>query len=147
MSTAYGFECKPGVTTFEGLPERIILLKTGLEVEFDVYRDDTDFRDMYTIWEEIVDEGKTYPQDTTTEESFRGYFLSHNCFVFRLVDTSRTIGGFYIKPNFPGRSAHLANCGLAVKMEYRSHGLGHYMMERVIKYAKLIGYEALYTNL
>ncbi|XP_054164658.1 uncharacterized protein LOC128962308 [Oppia nitens] len=152
MSSAYG-SAETGSRVqqqqeFDGLPEQLVLEKTGLQVVFDVYRDEQDFADMYVIWQEIIAEGQTYPQDTATEQSFRQYFFSHHSFVFRLATSGQTIGGFYIKPNFPGRSAHLANVGLAIKMDYRSHGLGSYMMERVVKYGKLIGsYEALYTNL
>lgn len=147
MTTAYNFDAKEIRNTFDDLPENVIIGRIGDRVVFDVYREELDFKSMYEIFEEIIEEGQTYPQDTVDEKSFRQYFLSHNCFVFRLAGCNKAIAGFYIKPNFPGRSSHLANIGLAIKAEYRGRGLGKIMMPRVAKYAKIIGYEGLYTNL
>ncbi len=146
MTTAYNFDPKER-KTFDNLPENVIIARTAEKFIFDVYREELDFPSLYELFKEIIDEGQTYPQDKIDEKSFRQYFLSHDCFVFRLQETNKTVGGFYIKPNFPGRSAHLANIGLAIKLEYRGRGLGKVMMPRIIKYGKLIGYEALYTNL
>lgn len=147
MSTAYNLEPKNTFEPQDDLPENIIIARTAEKVVFDVYREELDFQSLYHLFKEIIDEGQTYPQDEIDEKSFRQYFLSHNCFVFRLQESNKTIAGFYIKPNFPGRSSHLANTGLAVSSEYRGRGLGKIMMPRIVKYAKIIGYEALYTNL
>lgn len=147
MSTAYNFEPKNIRNTFDGLPENVIIARTAEKLVFDVYREELDFRSLYQLFKEIIDEGQAYPQDEIDEKSFRQYFLSHNCFVFRLQESNKTIAGFYIKPNFPGRSSHLANTGMAVSSEYRGRGLGKIMMPRIVNYAKIIGYEALYTNL
>lgn len=147
MSTAYNLEPKNTFEPKDGLPENIIIARTAEKVVFDVYREELDFQSLYHLFKEIIDEGQTYPQDEIDEKSFRQYFLSHNCFVFRLQESNKTIAGFYIKPNFPGRSSHLANTGLAVSSEYRGRGLGKIMIPRIVKYAKIIGYEALYTNL
>lgn len=147
MSIAYNFEAKNIRKTFDDLPENVIVARTAEKFVFDVYREDWDFRSLYQLFEEIIEEGQSYPQDEIDEKSFRQYFLSHNCFVFRLQESNETVAAFYIKPNFPGRCSHLANFGLAVKSKYRGRGLGKLMVPRVVKYAKIIGYEALYTNL
>lgn len=147
MTTAYHFEATNIRKTFDDLPENVISARTAEKFVFDVYREELDFVSLFEVLKEIIEEGQTYPQDTIDEKSFRQYFLSHNCFVFRVQETNKTVAGFYIKPNFPGRSSHLANFGLAIKSEYRGQGLGKLMVPRAIKYAKIIGYEALYTNL
>lgn len=147
MTTAYNFDTKNIRKTFDNLPENVITAQTAEKFIFDVYKEELDFQWLYELFKEIIDEGQTYPQDNIDEKSFRQYFLSHNCFVFRLQESNKTVAGFYIKPNFPGRSSHLANTGMAIKSEYRGRGLGKLMMPRIIKYAKIIGYQALYTNL
>ncbi|XP_037044418.1 N-acetyltransferase MPR1-like [Bradysia coprophila] len=147
MTTAYNFDAKDIRRTFDDLPENVISARTAEKFVFDVYREEIDYPLLFELFKEIVEEGQTYPQDTIDEKTFRQYFLSHNCFVFRLQESNKTVGGFYIKPNFPGRSSHLANFGMAIKSEYRGHGLGKLMVPRAIKYAKIVGYEALYTNL
>lgn len=146
MSTAYNFETKNIRKTFDNLPENVITARTAEKFIFDVFKE-SDFQSLYATFKEIIDEGQTYPQDNIDEQSFRQYFLSHNCFVFRLAESNTTVAAFYIKPNFPGRSSHLANFGMAIKSEYRGRGLGKLMVPRAINYAKIIGYEALYTNL
>lgn len=147
MSTAYNCEAKNIRKTFDDLPENVITPRSAEKFIFDVYREELDFPLLYQLVKEIIEEGQTYPIDEINEQGFRQYFLSHNCFVFREQESNKTVAGFYIKPNFPGRSSHLANFGLAIKKEYRGRGLGKLMVPRVIKYAKIIGYEALYTNL
>jgi L-amino acid N-acyltransferase YncA len=148
MTTAYAFDDKRDrPQSFDDLPESLTLKRTGESIVFDVYKEEMDSEGLYKIFEEVIVEGKTYPQDSTDRRSFSSYFLSHNCFVFRLSETNQTIAGFYLKPNFPGRSSHIANCGLIVRMDYRSKGLGDLMMERVVRMGRQLGYESLYTNL
>lgn len=147
MTTAYNLDTKGIRKTFDDLPEHVIIARTAETFIFDVYKEELDFPTLYELFKEIVEEGQTYPLDEIDEKSFRHYFLSHNCFVFRSQESSKTVAGFYIKPNFPGRSSHLANFGMAIKSEYRGRGLGKIMLPRIIKYGQIIGYEALYTNL
>lgn len=147
MTTAYNFDATDIRKSFDDLPENVISARTAEKFVFDVYREEFDYPSLFEVFQEIVEEGQTYPQDIINEKTFRQYFLSHNCFVFRLQESNKTVGGFYIKPNFPGRCAHLANFGMAIKSEYRGQGLGKLIVPRAIKYAKIIGYEALYTNL
>lgn len=147
MTTACNFDTKEVANIFDDLPENILIGKTGEKFVFDVYREELDFESLFALFEEIVQEGQTYPQDKLDEKSFRQYFLTHNCFVYRLPESKKTIAGFYIKPNFPGRSSHLANAGMAIKNEYRGRGIGKLMMPRIVKYAKIIGYEGIYFNL
>jgi len=60
---------------------------------------------LWRIFNDIIQEGLFYPQDHVhTLEEWQAYFLSYDCFC--VVDKNDTVmGGFYIKPNFPGRSS------------------------------------------
>lgn len=53
-------------------------------------------------------------------DAYRGYFLSHAAFVVRALEAGKDaqggispageiIGCFYVKPNYPGRCAHVCN--------------------------------------
>src|SRR5882757_6954451 len=123
MTSAYVVDAKKNVQ-LKSVPEELVLPKTKESVIFDLFNEENDFEGLYQIFENIIDEGQTYPQETTDRESFRAYFLSHHCFVFRLKDTKQVIAGIYIKPNFPGRASHIANGGLIVKKDQRGKGLG-----------------------
>jgi L-amino acid N-acyltransferase YncA len=130
--------------SFDDLPESLLLKRTGESIVFDVYNEQIDSEGLYKIFEEVIAEGKTYPQDSTDRQSFSSYFLSHNCFVFRLSQTNQTIAGFYLRPISPGaRTSHLSRCGFIVRMDYHSKGLGDLMMERVVRMGRRLGYSAI----
>ncbi|KAF7495699.1 hypothetical protein SSS_01707 [Sarcoptes scabiei] len=137
------------------------------EFILDCYNE-ADFDGLFEIFEEIIEDGQSYPQLTTDSKQFRQYFLSHHCFVINEIinenkisdpsssssSSSRSksnrknvVAGFYIKPNFPGRSSHLANYGLIVASKHRNLGLGKFMGKECIRLARLLGFKALYTNL
>ncbi|RWS19543.1 L-azetidine-2-carboxylic acid acetyltransferase-like protein, partial [Leptotrombidium deliense] len=144
MTTAYVLNAKKDIK-FEDLPE-IVTTKFGEKYVFDEFQE-KDFSGLCEIFKEVVEEGKSYPQDFCDESSFRAYFLSHNCFVVRKIDNEAVVAGIYIKPNFPGRSAHIANAGLVIKMDYRKKALGDILMEKWQSMGKRLGFEAAYSNL
>ncbi len=145
MTTARAFDDQRDRSqSFDDLPESLLLKRTGESIIFDVYNEQIDNEGLYKIFEEVIVEGKTYPHDSADRQSFSSYFLSHNCFVLRLSQTNQTIGGFFLKPNFPGtKTCHLANCGLIVRMDYRSKGLGDLTVERIVRMGRRLGYEAI----
>ena len=148
MSYANYSEVKGLPKTFADLPEDIVLGKTGETVELDIFREELDYKYVYDIFAEIIESGQCYPRDTFNDDIYRGYYLSFNPFVIRLSATKQTIACFYIKPTFgPGRASHVASFGLAASSAFRGRGLGYLMVEKVIKYAKMLGYEALYTTM
>lgn len=127
-----------------GLPVRRIL-GDGEVYLLDVWREE-DVDRLSQIFEDIVKGGQSYPQTTTSKGQFRDYFLSYYAFVVR-KENGDVAGSFYIKPNFPGRSSHLANYGLLVSPDFRGRGVGEFMVIECIRLARLVGFRALYTNL
>ncbi|XP_054152457.1 uncharacterized protein LOC128951233 [Oppia nitens] len=134
---------KPEIQNFDGLPQSIVLPKTGQTVIFDVYRPDKDFQDLYEIWWEVIDKGQSYLQYTTNEQEFQEVFVSKSCFVFRLMDNNKTIGAFHLKPSAPGRASHTGCYERIVHKDYRNIGLGGLMLDMVDIYAPLLGYKSL----
>ncbi|RWS01695.1 L-azetidine-2-carboxylic acid acetyltransferase-like protein [Dinothrombium tinctorium] len=145
MTTAYVLESKKKTINSSDVFEQL-KLKSGESVIFDVYREE-DFQSLYEIFVEVIEEGITYPQDTINENSFRGYFLSHYCFVVRSESDGHCLAGIYIKPNFPGRSSHIANGGLIVRKACRGKGLGDILMTKWLKLSSKLGFKAVYSNL
>ncbi|OTF73330.1 hypothetical protein BLA29_001039 [Euroglyphus maynei] len=154
MSSAYG-------NTNETIPivdrKRLSLpvfytSQKGLEYSLDTWQE-SDVDGLYKIFNDVIEEGQTYPQETINLDGFRQYFLSKYCFVIRPrlnssdCNFNSIAGGFYIKPNFPGRSSHLANYGLLVNRTYRQQGLANFMVEQCIRLARQLQFKALYTNL
>lgn len=116
-------------------------------IVFDFYKD-SEIRDLYELFLEIIKEGKSYPQTIPFSfEEFLNYFNPSNSKVLICKKNKEIIGGCYIKPNFPGRCSHIANCGYIVKKEYRGQKIGFYLGKCSIDIAKGLGYRSIIFNL
>lgn len=150
MSVAYKFDCPKLDFSKEQLElPTSYSTSNGEEYQLDNYQPE-DVDQLFDIFHAVVEDGQSYPQMSVTRDQFEQYFLSQYCFVVRAVqpgESGRVVAGFYIKPNFPGRSSHLANYGLIVHLDYRGKGLGNFMVENCIRLARIVGFRALYTNL
>ena len=105
-------------------------------------------RELYELFLEIIKEGDSYPQILPYSfTDFLSYFFPNNSKVLICKKDNEIIGGFYLKPNFPGRASHLANCGYIVKKEYRGKGLGFHLGKYSIDMAKELGYKSMIFNL
>ena len=104
--------------------------------------------DLYKVFLEVIKEGSSYPQLLPYKyEDFLDYFFPKNSIVLICKEGSNIAGGFYLKPNFPGRCSHIANAGYIVKKEYRGKKIGLYLGKLSIDIAKELGYRALMYNL
>ena len=56
-------------------------------------------------------------------------------------------GAYYLKPNFPGRGAHIANAGYVVGRLHRGRGIGRLLVEDSIRRAPTLGFDAIQFNL
>ncbi|MGC4097255.1 MAG: GNAT family N-acetyltransferase [Nitrospira sp.] len=59
----------------------------------------------------------------------------------------RIVGAFDLKPNWPGRAAHVANAGFIVAPKCRGKGLGRLLGEVMLDYATQLGYRSVIFNL
>jgi len=93
--------------------------------------------------------------DEMTPEVFHSYFnaaIGCEGFVVTIVKSEtialdEVVGGFYIKPNYPGRSAHICNAGFMVKLGLRGLGVSRAMATTFLKLAKELQYTASVFNL
>lgn len=77
----------------------------------DVNTEDVD--ELLAIFEEVLKDGQSYPQESITRQSFIDYFFGQYTFVVRQKSTSagqkgKVVAGFYIKSNFPGEFLRLS---------------------------------------
>ena len=56
-------------------------------------------------------------------------------------------GAYYVKPNFVGRGAHVANAGYFVPARHRGEGIGRELVEHSLEEAKRLGFDAMQFNL
>jgi GNAT superfamily N-acetyltransferase len=128
-------------------------LKNGLTVELD-YIHPHEHELVNSLLNLVILEGKTYPQNQPLSQAeFATYWLSQDAFVVRTCiqeaqdHPQEVLGGFYLKPNFPGRCSHICNAGFIVQPGLRGQGIGRFMGEAMLEIAANLGYEAVMFNL
>lgn len=105
-------------------------------------------QELYNLFLAIIKEGASYPQVLPFSfEEFLNYFFPESSNVLICKKKGAIIGGFFLKPNFPGRCSHIANAGYIVKKEYRGKKIGFYLGKCSIDIAKELGYRGLMFNL
>lgn len=114
--------------------------------------DQTDVEPLRRLYKVIVEEGTSYPHDRfPDDEDFLDYWFRGKQTVAAYVpDRERAAGmagAFYLKPNWPGRAAHVANAGFIVAPEWRRQGLGWLLGTTMVAYAKQLGYRSVIFNL
>ncbi|HJT19959.1 MAG TPA: GNAT family N-acetyltransferase [Nitrospira sp.] len=127
-------------------------LKDGSPVQLSL-ADERDIESLKALYRVIVEEGNSYPHDRFPDhEEFIDYwFRGKKTLVAYAPDRERAAGkmagAFYLKPNWPGRSGHVANAGFIVAPEWRKHGLGWLLGETMLRYATQLGYRSVIFNL
>jgi L-amino acid N-acyltransferase YncA len=100
----------------------------------------------------IVNEGTSYPhEESTPDKDFQTYWFGGGPTVTASVpDPSgggQLAGAYYVKANWPGRSAHVANAGFLVTPEWRGKGLGRLLGETMLAHAHTLGFQSVIFNL
>ena len=103
---------------------------------------------LYVAFARIVEEGEGFPQaPPLSRRDFDDYWLAHTSAVVVAVAGDALAGAYYLKPNFVGRAAHIANAGYFVTATHRGRGLGRRLVEHSFGEARRLGFDALQFNL
>ena len=104
--------------------------------------------ELYAAFAAVIEEGGGYPQGPpTTREGFRSIWLEPTVAVRVARAEGEFAGAYYLKPNFPGRAAHIANAGYLVVPEMRGRGIGEALVVDSFDVAREHGFDALMFNL
>jgi ribosomal protein S18 acetylase RimI-like enzyme len=107
-----------------------------------------DHDDLYVAFSRIVGAKEGFPQaPPLTRAEFDEYWIDHSSAVAVAKFGGYLIGAYYIKPNFVGRAAHIANAGYFVLAPYRGTGVGRTMVEHSLVEARRLGFDAMQFNL
>jgi DNA-binding MarR family transcriptional regulator/L-amino acid N-acyltransferase YncA len=119
--------------------------KMGLT--FSLY-EQKDEEGLYQIFKEVVETGTQFLYESSSREEFHLQFFNPEgkVYVCRTFD-GEVIGGFYLKPNYSGRSSHIANAGYMVKESYRGKGIGSLLVQASLHLTKSQGFHALQYNM
>jgi GNAT superfamily N-acetyltransferase len=107
-----------------------------------------DHDELFTAFSVIVDSGEGFPQKSPVSRAeFDDYWIAHSSAVFVVRSDGALVGGYYVKPNFVGRAAHIANAGYFTLPSHRGIGLGRRLVEHSLVEARRLGFDALQFNL
>jgi GNAT superfamily N-acetyltransferase len=119
----------------------------GVPVEIRLATSD-EYDDLFLAFSRIVAAGEGFPQAPPLKrEDFDDYFIEHSSAVYVAKFGGYLIGAYYLKPNFVGRAAHIANAGYFVLAPYRGTGAGRAMVEHSLREARSLGFDAMQFNL
>ena len=98
------------------------------------------------VWNEVVREGRAFPQtEELTESAARGFFAAQD-FTAAAVEDGRVLGMYILHPNNVGRCGHQANASYAVASAARGRGVGEALVRHSLDKARELGYRLLIFN-
>lgn len=103
---------------------------------------------IWAIFREVIDEGVAFAfdQSTSRDDGLRFWLESPTCCFVAELD-GRVVGTYFLRPNQPGRGAHVANAGYMVARAGQGRGIGRAMGEHSIIEARRRGFRAMQFNL
>lgn len=125
----------------------VVATRAGAEVTLGPIRAG-EAEDLFAIFADVVASGDGYPHaPPLTREAFDGTWVRPVTAVIVARAGERLAGAYYLKPNFVGRAAHIANAGYVVSAGQRGAGVGRVLVEDSIWRAPLLGFDAVQFNL
>jgi GNAT superfamily N-acetyltransferase len=104
--------------------------------------------DLFVLFADIVEKKEGYPQaPPLSAATFEATWLTTVTMTVAATVAGRLVGAYYLKPNFPGRAAHIANAGYVVDGAQRRAGIGRRLVEDSLWRAPLLGFDAIQFNL
>jgi len=129
------------------LDDRSLVTRTGDAVAIGPLVD-TEHDALFTLFDDIVESGDGYPHaPPLTRDVFEATWLTPVTLAVAARLDGLLVGAYYLKPNFPGRAAHIANAGYAVAAAHRRLGIGRLLVEDSLWRAPLVGFDAIQFNL
>ncbi len=106
-----------------------------------------DRKDLWTIIEPVIREGRTYVFDPDSSESkIMDYWMAGQKHTFVATLGNQIAGTYWLVRNQPDRGAHIANAAYIVGPQYSGKGIGKALCEHSKKQAALLGFKAIQFN-
>ena len=106
-----------------------------------------DWPRIWPFWRRIVSAGETYAWDPHTPEPVaRELWMAPAARVFVVEDGEQVVASAYVKPNYGGPAAAVANAGFMVDPAHAGRGIGRRLAVHVLAEAGRDGYRAMVFN-
>lgn len=101
---------------------------------------------MISIWNEVVREGRAFPQknELNMEQGFE--FFGSQSLTAVAEEDGVVVGLYILHPNNVGRCAHIANASYAVASYARGRGIGRALVAHCLENGAKYGFKVLQLN-
>lgn len=107
---------------------------------------ENDLSQLIMIWNEVVDQGISFPQEDLLDHKSGKDFFNSQTYVGVAVEENEVLGLYIMHPNNIGRCSHIANCSYAVKSSHRGRHIGRKLVCDSIEKSKDLGFLILQFN-
>jgi GNAT superfamily N-acetyltransferase len=109
---------------------------------------EADWPQIYPFFREIVDAGRTYayPSDLSLEDARPWWMEPPPGRTVVAVDGDDVVGSAKMRPNRPGRGAHIATGSFLVAPAHQGRGVGRALGRHVVAWAREAGYRGIQFN-
>lgn len=105
-----------------------------------------DLGHMIAIWNEVVNSGNAFPQESPLTFDEGAVFFSGQSYCGVAVDDDKVVGLYILHPNNVGRCGHICNASYAVLSRMRGKHVGRELVLDCIAQAKRLGFGILQFN-
>ncbi len=103
---------------------------------------------VWKIFKSVIETGENFVFDPKTKkESLGRLWFGDSMKTYVVVEDTKILGSYYIKPNQPGLGSHIANCGYMVNTNSLGKGVGKLMCAHSIENSTKMGYKAIQFNM
>ncbi len=107
---------------------------------------ENDLIEMTQLWNDIVEEGNSFPQEEKLTEQTAKEFFSGQSYTGVADDNGMIVGLYILHPNNVGRCSHISNASYAVKSGQRGRHIGESLVKDSIEMAKKLSFRILQFN-
>ena len=109
--------------------------------------DESDVDALFEVFRDVVAGGGAQPRGgrATREVFVEGWVRDRT--VYAAHQNGATVGGYFLRSNFPAFAAHIAQGGYLVARTARGRGIGSYLVAHSLREAARSGFTAMMFNL
>src|SRR5262249_39898678 len=108
---------------------------------------EADWPAIWEMFQRVAAAGDAFAYDADTpEEGLRRLWFLPPARAFVAEIGGRVVGTYYVRPNQPGRGAHVANAGYMVADKARGQGLASALCVHSLETARRLGFLAMQFN-
>lgn len=105
-----------------------------------------DLKQIIEIWNQVVEKGNAFPQDTKLTDKEARTFFSYQSFTGVFESDGNILGVYILHPNNIGRCGHISNSSYAVKDNQRGKRIGEKLILHSMEKARELKFRILQFN-